>query len=231
MFNFIKYIILFSLLPPCASCAMSPTKEIIAKSTMKLDGNNTNIRDLIEIDGYYIDTEMRDFVKGRFGREDISAHGGHLMFFEDGTYARGFYFKEGLTIENVKENMSESIRRDFRGYRRAQWSSAMGVYRIEGDMIIGHLYSPPNNSFFSLGAGWLLYEERYKIVNRTTINRIYYSGLLKTFESDRPWRDAPPYIFVSAKNLPSSGNWLKEERWIWRNESDWKAYMEKIKRQ
>ena len=192
---------------------------------MKLDGNNTNITDVIEIDGYY--------VEGGRGAE-ILAYDARLMFFEDGTYASNFSFKRGLAIENVVENMSGSIRRDTYEYPRGRWSLYMGVYRIEGDMIIGHLYMPPfNNVFYYLGPDWSIYEERYKIVNRTTIKRVYFRGLLKTAETHyrdlgkSPWVDDPPHIFVPAKNLPSD-NWLKEEPWIWRNESDWKAYMERM---
>ena len=224
MFNFIKYIVLFSLLPLCASCGTSPSKELIAKSTMKLDGSNTNIRDLIEIDGYY--------VEGGLGAE-IIADNDRLMFFEDGTYASNFSFKRGLKIENVVENMSESLSGANHGPKRDQWGFYMGVYRIEGDMIIGHRYFPPNNSFF-VGTDWTLWEERYKIVNRTTIKRVYFRGLLKANDytvppfNRSPWVDDPPHIFVPAKNLPTD-NWLKEERWIWRNESDWKSYMERIR--
>jgi hypothetical protein len=37
------------------------------------------------------------------------------------------------------------------------------------------------------------------------------------------------HYFMPADSLPSSDCWLKEEKWIWRNEQDWKNYMEKIK--
>ena len=227
MFNFIKHLILFPLLPLCASCAISPTKELIAKSTIKLDGNDTNIRDVIEIDGYYVEGGLE---------VEISTRGGRLIFFEDGTYARNFFFKEGLAIENVMENMSGSLRRDIHRHKRGQWNYTMGVYRIEGDMIIGHLYWPPNNGFLFAGGGWALNEERYKIVNRTTVKRVYSRGLLKTDETryrdlgKSPWRSDPPHIFIPAKNLPSD-NWLKEEPWIWHNESDWRVYMDRLKGQ
>jgi len=48
----------------CFSCA-SQKKEVIAKSTIKLEGKNTNIRDLLDIDGVYSSS---------------------TMFFEDGTW-------------------------------------------------------------------------------------------------------------------------------------------------
>ncbi|MCL1942101.1 MAG: hypothetical protein FWF54_00925, partial [Candidatus Azobacteroides sp.] len=39
------------------------------------------------------------------------------------------------------------------------------------------------------------------------------------------------YEFIPADSLPSSDCWLKEEKWIWRNEFDWKDYMERIKQE
>jgi len=61
--------IIFILLLSCFSCA-SQKREIISKSTIKLEGKNTNIRDLIEIDGYY--TDIRDLARkwrtARFGQ-------------------------------------------------------------------------------------------------------------------------------------------------------------------
>ena len=57
-----KQLILFILLFCYFSCA-SQKKEIIAKSTIKLEGINTNIRDLIEIDGYYYMKEYEEALK------------------------------------------------------------------------------------------------------------------------------------------------------------------------
>lgn len=51
---------------------------------------------------------------------------------------------------------------------------------------------------------------------------------------ESPWREGSPLHFTPADTLPSSDNWLKENKWIWRNESDWKNYMqhvEQIKKQ
>ena len=75
-------------------------------------------------------------------------------------------------------------------------------------------------------------EERYKIVDRETLQRISYKGLLKADESSNDiygTRVNDTFHFTPADSLPSSDNWLKENKWIWRNESDWKAYMERIK--
>jgi hypothetical protein len=197
---------LFILLLFCASCA-SQEREVIRKSTIKLEGKHINIRDLLEIDGYYT-----------CARDDKRSND-NIIFFENGTYANGFPFKKEATADSIRENLSGSIDA-WIGDKQIGWANVWGVYRIEGDMIIGNVFS--KSSFLS---DWSFTEERYKIINRTTVIEISWTQLLQDDERPRPldW----PYVFVPAKSLPSSDNWLKEKKWIWRNESDWRAYMGK----
>jgi hypothetical protein len=199
----------------CFSCA-SQKKEIITKSTIKLEGKNTNIRDLIEIDGYFHDEDF----------------GSNLMFFADGTYVWQFQFKEGAIKDSVKTNMSKWIH-TWTENGRVRWGSYWGVCRIQGDTIIGNSFV--KGTFLSMG-GWIFNEERYKIVDKTTIKKVYIKGLLKADESyyklHSPWIRYDNYFyFIPANSLPSSNNWLKEEKWTWRNERDWKDYKEKIKQE
>ena len=204
--------IIFILLLCCFSCA-SQKREIISKSTIKLDGRNTNIRDLMEIDGYYYMSEYPD--------------SNCRMFFEDGTWV-DFSFKRGLSENEIKTNMSKSVNTRVKD-KQVRWGRDWGVFRIQNDTIIVHRYF--RGSFWEV---WSLSEERYKIVDRETIRRVYIRGLLKAddsyYKSNSPWRVNDNFHFLSADSLLSSDCWLKEEKWIWRNESDWKDYMEKIKK-
>jgi hypothetical protein len=195
------------------SC-ISQKKEIISKSTIKLEGGNTNIRDLIEIDGYYQD-------------QDYSSH---KMFFEDGMYVSSFSFKKDIPENEIKANMSKSLAGGIED-KQFSWGNYWGVYKIEGDTIVVYYYL--RGSFWT---PWYFDEVRYKIIDRTAIQQIYRKGLRKADEQDYKDSDKSPWIkngdklyFNSADSLPSSDCWLKEEKWIWRNESDWKSYMEKIK--
>lgn len=43
-----------------------------------------------------------------------------------------------------------------------------------------------------------------------------------------PWQDIVTLRYTTIDSLPPSDNWLKEKKWIWRNESDWKDYKRKI---
>jgi|GEM_PF-4971970 len=72
-----KLFIFLLLICCCFSCA-SQKKEVIAKSTIKLEGRNTNIRDLLDIDGVF---------------------GSSTVFFDDGSLANTF-----LKEENRKKN-------------------------------------------------------------------------------------------------------------------------------
>jgi len=42
------------------------------------------------------------------------------------------------------------------------------------------------------------------------------------------WLNLNPVHLTPLDVLPPSDNWLKENKWIWRNESDWKAYMQHV---
>ena len=205
-----KQLILFVLLLCCFSC-VSQKKGVIAKSTIKLEGRNTNIRDLIEIDGYYYYQEQD--------------YPGYRMFFEDGTYV-SFSFNRDIPENERKTNMSKSVTR-WIGNKQVNWGNYWGVYKIEGDTLIAYYYL--RGSFWT---PWYLNELRYKIIDRTTILPIYSKGLLPSDEQygRDPWlKNANYFHFTPADSLPSSDNWLKEEKWIWRNEQDWRDYMEKIK--
>ena len=205
----------------CVSCG-APVREIVARTTVRLEGKNTNIRDWIEIDGYYVAS----------GDEGLLYTSRHMMFFEDGTYASGFSFKEGATRDSVRENMSGGLNIGILN-NRLQWGHYWGVYRIDGDVIIVNAYWPP----YSL-RDWSFWEARYKIVNRTTVKPIYYRSLKKgddwhyEVNGKSPWiTDGTNYVFMPASGLPFPDNRMKEERWIWRNESDWRAYMDRLKGQ
>ncbi|PXV62236.1 hypothetical protein CLV62_12159 [Dysgonomonas alginatilytica] len=207
-----KELIILICLLSSFSCA-SQKKEVIAKSTIKLEGGNTNIRDLIEIDGYYADSIYRKY--------------GSYIFFEDGTWVY-FHFKGESTNNEIKSNLSKTIVTWKEG-KQILWGGNWGVYAIRDDTIIIHSYDKP-----ALLKGWSLDEIRFKIIDREAIKAVYFRSILKSaddyYKTHSPWKNGELKHFTSADSLPSSDNWLKEHKWIWRNESDWKNYMQKIKK-
>ena len=94
-----------------SSCA-AQKKEIISQCN-KLEGTNTKIRDLINIDGFYPG----------------------LMFFDDGSFVFNVRFQVDAT-----EKLTLHSWIDDNGLM--QWSDYWGAYRIEGDTIIAHTVQP-----------------------------------------------------------------------------------------
>ena len=193
----------------CNISGIAQIKEVIAKSTIKFEGTNTDIRQIIEIDGYYTDPD--------------SPQSGSRMFFEDGSSVY-FHFKEDVSENEKNDNMSKSVV-SWLENNQLSWGTYWGVYKIKGDTIVAYAYSRA-----SFWVGWSFWEEKYKIINRTTIKRVYFKSRLRSSESSckDPWIDEAAYRFTPADTLPSSDCWLKEEKWIWRDESDWKEYMQMI---
>lgn len=200
-----KIFVLLSILIFCFSCA-TQKKEIITKSTIKLGGENTKIRNLIDIDGVYSDATYA------------------TMFFEDGTYVNFFLDKDEIEKGEI-HNLSKSIQY-WEEDGKKRWGYNWGVYSIKNDTIIVYMYDKGNWL-----KSWTLSERRYKVINRQTIQNLYY--IMKTEAASEwnktrsPWIDSPTLHFTPADSLPSSDCWLKENKWIWNNEFDWRTYMQK----
>lgn len=202
----------FTFLLCVLSCA-SQKREVIAKSTIKLEGRNTNIRDLIDIDGYYSKANCK---------ECNSIAG--IMFFDDGIWV-DFRFKKDVTGEEIKVNMWDNVASGLDHKRTIRWGENWGIYEIHNDTIIVSIFGYG----YIIGNFWI--EQRYKILDRNNIQLVYAKSLLKKDENndESPWVGSFNYQFIPANLLPSSDCWIKEQKWTWRNESDWEKYMEKVK--
>ena len=215
--------IIFSL--SATSCL--PQKGVI---TIKLEGKNTGIRDVLDIDGYYqsIDSafpKRNGYTSKRMNDKSLNCTG--MMFFEDGSCC-SFRFKEGATENTKRENLSQAIY-SWEQKGQARWGS-WGVYKIDKDTIV--VQTVTKAGWFS--QPWSFSEYKYEIIDSHTLKYIYYKWLpADKHDTDNPYDRSRSYPifseFIPADSLPSSDCWLKEEKWIWRNESDWKNYMEKIK--
>jgi len=196
---------------------MAQKMNFLSEPIIQLEnGKKTNIRDILDIDGYY-ESDSTDFYK--------------MVFFEDGTYGP-VAFKRGTIQRDIKANMSKWIwgtikkQIDWGSYYYPEW----GVYKIEGDTILCQRFT--KGAALSPSYFW---SERYRVIDRRSIKKIYTQSIRKDdvkynkVNNISPWVDGSAVVFVPADSLPSSDCWLKEEKWIWRNEQDWKDYMEKIK--
>lgn len=89
-----KYFIFITCLLFSFSC-VSQKKDVITKSAIKFEGKNTNIRNLINIDGFYSNVDSLRYAS--------------YMFFEDGTWIQ-FHFKSDISENDRKKNMAKSIK-------------------------------------------------------------------------------------------------------------------------
>jgi hypothetical protein len=198
-----QYVIIILALFSLYSCGACKNKKNIITYCNKLEGTDTNIRNLINIDGYYRSSSA------------------NIMFFEDGSYVMNVFFKPNATDSLIRTNMSNWVKSWIDNKGLFQWGATWGVYRIEGDTIIAHTVTPGN--FWS---AWGFDEFRYEIINRTAIKEFYFSVSPMELNSGKSLNFK--YEFISCDLLPSSDNFLKENKWIWRHESDWKNYMQMI---
>ena len=197
----------------CYFSCVSQKKEIISKSTIKLEGKSTHISDLINIAGYYSKANCKK----------CNSKAG-IMFFDDGIWV-DFRFKKDVTEEEIKINMWKNVASGIDYKNTIRWGENWGIYEIHNDTIIVSIFGYG----YIMGDFWI--EQRYRILDRNNIQLVYAKSLLKKDENndESPWMEPFNYQFISADSLPSSDCWIKEQKWTWRNESDWKDYMEKIK--
>lgn len=208
-----QFTIILSLIFVCGCVTFK--EETISKSTIKLEGKNTNIRELIDINGFYRWLP--------FSPIDAS-----LIFFEDGTWVR-FFWRDEVSEAEKSTNLAKSIK-TWKQDKQTRWGVNWGIYTISNDTIIAHSYMRPG-----FLVPWSLSELRYKVIDRKTIKSMYFKNLLLSEDeynkmNNISFKQEDVFLyFTPADSIPPSDSWLKENKWIWRNETDWKEYMQKIK--
>lgn len=194
-----RYLIILLAIFSLYSCGACKNKKDIIAYCNKLEGKSTNIRNLIDIDGYYPG----------------------IMFFEDGSFVSEVHFQESATTNLIQKDMTKWLHSWIDDNGLMQWSGYWGAYRIEGDTIITTMVNPGN-----FWRGWEFREKRYKVIHRTTIQCFYSSISPKGLDG----RDGNAiFKFLPCDSIPLENNPLKRHKWFWKNESDWKNYMQMIK--
>ncbi|MCL1937986.1 MAG: hypothetical protein FWF52_06295 [Candidatus Azobacteroides sp.] len=196
-----RHFILIMYLLLSFSCA-SQKKEIISKSTIKLEGKSTNIENLIEINGYY----------AKSGCKECATIAG-IMFFDDGIWV-DFRFKKDVDEEEIKTNMFGNVISGIGYNNTVRWGIKWGIYQIINDTIIVSSF----NYGDLMGGFWIEY--KYKVENRENIQLVYMKSLLKKDEkyneTQNPWLNPVfNYQFISADSLLPSDCWIKEKKWAW----------------
>ena len=113
-------------------CAKKPVSKAVRNDFTNCIGNkNTNIRSLIDIDGYYLMYELGRYYFG-FENNYKDTLDINIIFYEDGTLIYNFFSRYGYPKDipgYLKKVVQNGYQDEF--YYGFYW----GVYRIDGDTI------------------------------------------------------------------------------------------------
>lgn len=208
------------------------TPRFIKKNyTFLYDGGYTGIDTLINNKGFYI-TPRKIMDYG-----EVRTSNSMVLFYEDGLCVTGalnfkdeneLYTDKILPIlvngEMIRDKNKDSL--DF-FYQLNVW----GKYEIIGDTIKVQFI----RRAYSLNSGWNMFQKWYKIINHNQIQEIAW---IRYDNDNKKWiivdynksNITPiPSTFIPLEAIPPPDAWIKKEKWFWRNEVNWKAYMEKQK--
>ncbi|WP_165020888.1 hypothetical protein [Dysgonomonas sp. ZJ279] len=205
-----------------------PPKKIIDAFTFCFDNKDTDIENLINIEGYYKERILlkRSNVVGSFLNKDsigLYADSGFIsiIFYKNGLFKYDFFcLKAALLNENSEEAKS---------FYDGQW----GRYSIDGDIIKTQFIYKPSKGELSKWKGTEIW---YKVINRTTIKIVKIDALSTNTEDKNNLalhkkvheeRMKTLIVFVPDK-LPNYLNaWILKENWFWCNENDRKTFLKK----
>ncbi|OQX79609.1 MAG: hypothetical protein B6D61_03270 [Bacteroidetes bacterium 4484_249] len=213
MKTIIVIILGFFLITGCKTKRL--TKDIKKEFTNCFEGKNTNIRSLINIDGYYL---LQHLEKWCWGPENNckDTFNINIIFYEDGTFVYNFFSRYDYP-------------KDIPGYLKKVYQNAennhfyygfyWGIYRIEGDTIIAQYLNHTNGM-----APWIARERWFKVIDRNTLECIFSKpiggGELAEFQK-KAWEESMtkylPAQFIPLEVIPPPNCWLKEREWFWCN--------------
>jgi len=142
----------------------------------------------------------------------------NFIFFDDGTVAYNFFLYDLPRKGNNQEiNQNKYFPYTF-------LSAYKGVYRLDYDTI--------KIQILNKGAALVqssYYEDWYKIIDKQTMKNIYYRFFSEFSLIEKEIENKYSLAtFIPLDTLPSSDSYFKEDKFFWRHESDWEAYMERI---
>lgn len=164
------------------------------------DGMQTGIDTLLDLSGCFWSGPNVPFID-RFSTTTC----GFLVFYNDGMVIAGGFSK--ITPDDWKSYIQSEF--NDLSVIDGDW----GLYEWKDSIIRMQLISYPNPP-----AQYNSYIVRYKVIDRHTIQKILFDEVIRT------------YRFMPMEQLPSSDCWLKSQKWFWCNESERKAYIDKIKK-
>lgn len=189
----------------------------------KLDSKGTGLNAKLNINGYF-QYWRNDGITYNTQTQERDTSFFFLLFYEDGSFLFSSLLKNqmGNTPEEYFKQVIQNGK-EHRFYSTGSW----GIYRLSGDTIIAESLE---NSTRSLNHPWMPGEYRYRIVNRNTLqlidSRNFTDKSATIGEETKNFLDNVSLITFFPSRVPPSYSWLKKDKFFWRREADWKAYME-----
>jgi hypothetical protein len=221
--SILKYIFfVLVMFIPAKIVAKKVPKYIRQNFTNCYNGQSTQIRSLINIDGYYKESKLRNPNPG-YNNSSLQTDSNNniIIFYEDGTFVYNVSVDGLNTRSNVclyLEKISKAPDK-YGFYISGYW----GVYRIKGDALILQYIHKRG----SLNDNWFGFEVWYKVIDRNSIVLIdamskplhrelrqskNYETYLKNL---RDQQLVSPAKFTNCEHIPPPDCWLKQEDWLW----------------
>jgi hypothetical protein len=173
------------------------------------------LSDLLNLNGYY---SMSEAISYNYGFPSQIVHDTierNTIFYNNGIILYSFY----------KEKFQKDKDKKFGFYNRGM--ALWGSYIIQNDTIKAVFSQNPGGMSWSIGYVW------FEIIDSTSIREIYFKwrepitkeDILKTYLND----NNNIAVFVNYDMLPNPDkSWLKQKKWFWCNEEDWRNYMDSV---
>jgi len=181
----------------------------------------------LNFNGYYVssslfDSPLHDWKTGKTTYEKVTLHS-NIMFFSDGIFINSFIggndiASSSLFLENVSKNIK--LETDI-FYNKFKW----GMFKIEGDTIKTQFVNRPS----LLIAYWHLIEIWYKIRDGNKLEEIYINNSIENKELDQNSKTIEPFDFIETNFKLNSNTWLKNEKWFWCDDNEYKQWKQKQK--
>ena len=184
-------------------------------STIKYDGDTTDIYNYINVDGFYHITNK--LKTDTFFGDDYST----LYFFRNGTYSEDYGIYSNILLKS--DSLSNIVKGNFPWKKRKEWGINCGVYKINNNIIVVEVFS-------TIFYGWNVFRRYYKIIDRSHL--LYYKCVYLFKENEFPMSNKNYiYEFVSATNLPSSDDLMvRHKKWLWKDKKAYKRWKEEYKK-
>ncbi len=171
-------------------------------SYLKFDNRPNKTNGLFNINGCYAKTNKTNFTT-------------YFIFYEDGSYVNQVFIGEKNNIMRISKYY-------------------IGLYKLYGDTIrVQMMHKGVGLTGSSYSEDW------YKIVDKNTLKIIYSArgqltdDLFARYyleERDIAKFYASPYAnFIPLDSITHFDNPLKEDKYFWENEKEWKEYMDSLK--